>query len=245
MMHTGNQHEQQAELARLRERTAGPPGSLDSVIASMELAELCLNTDPRMAEEYLGRFFENAYRMIQGTRLPGSILTFCVNPLEPESLTKIERALEHGRELSCELGKRLANATPPPACFTNPTGGHIRPADAWGSGDYLAPRPPGLHAGVDYLGELGAPVYAGIGGNIEMINEGVRITGRSGGILYTVREVHVNALANLPDKVRCGQQVATVADLTGIYPGIKNHCHIEIYQQPGDIRLDPTPFFGR
>ncbi|MCP4189690.1 MAG: M23 family metallopeptidase [Planctomycetaceae bacterium] len=209
--------------------------------AQLLLAERLKPEHPDRSEFYLMLFFQNYNRAIAGSILPGSFLDTYVDPLSETGRSKLDELMKRAKELI------PAECSPVPdgGQFQNPTNGTIRPQDDWGSGEYGAPRDGGnrRHAGVDYLGDAGASVYAGIGGTLEVLEDGVRITGRTGGMLYTVRQLHINPLTNLPNRISVSQQIATVKDLTEQYPGIKNHCHIEIYQQPGDNRCDPTPFF--
>lgn len=215
--------------------------------ALLDLASHAIGKEILLAEEFLLQFYDEYYSAVQTSVIPNSRLDFYEDPVVREGLVKLDSIRKRADKLTGILTKRLALSFSEFTVnrFTNPTGGGIRPQDPWGSGVYQSPRNGGsrLHAGVDYLGQAGSPVYAGIGGAIETINEGVRITGRVEGILYTVRQIHIIPSIN-NGRVTSGQQIATVEDLRPRYPGINNHCHIEIYRQPGDNRLDPTPFFG-
>jgi len=220
--------------------------NLKSLDAQVELAERVANINPGLAEELLESFYTEYADGISSTILPNSKSNIYRNPFTEQGLKKLNIIKIKADELKCQLFVKLTSKSQLMISgFMNPTGGGIRGRDTWGSGEYGASRDEGnrVHAGVDYLGNAGAPVYAAIGGTLEKIDDGARISGRVNGITYTVRQMHINCSAS-PGKIALGAQIGTVADLSRQYPGIQNHCHVELYKQPGDERLDPTPYFG-
>ena len=129
--------------------------------------------------------------------------------------------------------------------WTYPTTGPIRGTDAWGSGAYGASRDGGnrSHAGVDYSGAANTNVVAPMGGTLEVINGGVRITGRVDGEVYSTRILHINVTAT-PGRIEEGAVLGTVEDITTQYPGITTHAHVELYNIANGqtTRLNPTDY---
>ncbi len=234
-----------SDVANLSSKISKGVESIESLTSMVDLAAKLFSDRPEYAEQLLIDFYQESYLSLQASLLSPVYMNDYRDPLTNDGQLNLHAAISRADELSKLVRNKLQNEYLLNNSFTNPTGGTIRPQDPWGSGEYEASRDNGarLHAGVDYLGETNAAVFAGIGGALEVVSDGVRITGRVNGILYTVRQLHINTTI-AAGKVVSGQQVATGLDLTGKYPGIQNHCHIEIYEQPGNNRLDPTSFFG-
>ncbi len=95
-----------------------------------------------------------------------------------------------------------------------PTIGIVRGADRWGSGNYEASRDRGTrtHAGVDYSGPADSLVVAPLSGSVETIDEGIRITGRVDGVIYSTRVLHINAEIQNGTVVAEGDIIGTVED---------------------------------
>jgi len=129
--------------------------------------------------------------------------------------------------------------------WTYPTTGPIRGADKWGSGAYRASRDGGRrkHAGTDYSGAAGENVVAPMGGTLEIINGGVRITGRVDSEIYSTIVLHINVTAS-EGKIEEGDIIGTIEDITSLYPGITNHAHVEIYsiKNGRTTRLNPKDY---
>jgi murein DD-endopeptidase MepM/ murein hydrolase activator NlpD len=121
----------------------------------------------------------------------------------------------------------------PELAWTNPTGQGIRNDNA-GYGTYEAPRGKRKHAGIDYVGKVGDPVFATIGGAAELIDDGVRITTRRGAdnTQYSVRMLHFTPSIRHGSQVKEGQIIGTLNDLADQYkkPAMKPHAHLEVYE---------------
>ena len=124
-----------------------------------------------------------------------------------------------------------------------PTTGGIRGTDSYGSGAYGASRDGGrrTHAGVDYSGAAGSSVYAPMGGSMERVTGGVRITGTVGGETYSTKVLHITNTAK-GGAIKEGAVIGKVENLAKKYPGITNHAHVEIYRIRSGIttRFNPT-----
>jgi RHS repeat-associated protein len=130
-----------------------------------------------------------------------------------------------------------------PICFfdssglqVNPTGGSVRGQDVWGSGHYGASRDSGTrsHAGVDYIGNVGGAVVAPYSGSMEVLNENeVRITtlpdATSTQISCRLLHIVPNDAVGSIRQVTEADTIGRVEDITGQYPGITTHVHLEIY----------------
>ena len=127
--------------------------------------------------------------------------------------------------------------------WTYPTTGDIRGEDVQGSGAYGAPRSGGrTHPGVDYSGDVESNVVAPIGGTLEVLpEEGVRITGRVDGTIFSVRILHIDVTASA-GAIQEGDVIGTIGDLP--YPGITPHAHVEVYEinNGQTVRRNPTNY---
>ncbi len=123
----------------------------------------------------------------------------------------------------------------PELAWTNPTGQEIR-NDIAGEGTYESSRSHGKrkHAGIDYIGKVGDPVFATIDGAAEIIDDGVRITTRrdADNKQYSVRMLHFTPSIPRGAQVKEGQVIGTLHDLREQYqePEIKPHVHLEVYE---------------
>jgi peptidoglycan LD-endopeptidase LytH len=123
------------------------------------------------------------------------------------------------------------------ADFSNPTHGGVRGIDAFGSGDFGAVRDAGKrrHHGVDYVSDPGADVLAPLSGKITRI--GFAYSGRED-LQYveivnpdtnvSARVLYVSPTVAEGDVVSAGDALGIAQDLTGRYPGITNHVHVEM-----------------
>jgi murein DD-endopeptidase MepM/ murein hydrolase activator NlpD len=123
------------------------------------------------------------------------------------------------------------------ADFSNPTHGGVRGIDAFGSGDFGAIRDAGKrrHHGVDYVSEPGAAVLAPLSGKITRIGfaysgheelQYVEIVNPETNV--TARVLYVSPSVAEGDLVTAGVVLGAAQDLTGRYPGITNHVHVEM-----------------
>jgi murein DD-endopeptidase MepM/ murein hydrolase activator NlpD len=123
------------------------------------------------------------------------------------------------------------------ADFSNPTHGGVRGIDAFGSGNFGAVRDAGKrrHHGVDYVSEPGAEVLAPLSGKVTRI--GFAYSGRED-LQYvelvnpetqvSARVLYVGPTVAEGDLVSAGDALGVAQDLTGRYPGITNHVHVEM-----------------
>lgn len=121
--------------------------------------------------------------------------------------------------------------------WISPTGQGIR-SDRRGDGHFGSSRDGGsrLHSGVDYTAENGQDIVAVTSGTITKIGytysddlsfRYVEIQTNDG---YAVREYYVSPGDGIAVGVTIdvGQNIGTAQDLTGRYPGITNHVHVEV-----------------
>jgi peptidoglycan LD-endopeptidase LytH len=123
------------------------------------------------------------------------------------------------------------------ADFSNPTHGAMRGVDAFGSGRFGAIRDAGKrrHHGVDYVATPGAAVVAPLSGKVTRI--GFAYSGPEG-LQYveivnpethlTARVLYLAPTVAEGDLVSAGDAIGIAQDLTGRYPGITNHVHVEM-----------------
>ncbi|MGR3303791.1 MAG: peptidoglycan DD-metalloendopeptidase family protein [Candidatus Scalindua sp.] len=112
----------------------------------------------------------------------------------------------------------------------------IRGTDVHGSGYYGAPRGKRTHRGIDYACMPGTKIYPIIDGVVSKHGwvysdpkksdyRYVQVTDKHG---FDYRYFYVNALEDLEQEVDTDTTIGEVQDLTKIYPGIINHCRLEI-----------------
>jgi murein DD-endopeptidase MepM/ murein hydrolase activator NlpD len=123
------------------------------------------------------------------------------------------------------------------ADFANPTHGGVRGIDAFGSGDFGARRDAGKrrHHGVDYVAAVGAAVRAPISGQVSRLGYAYRGVGGYRMIeivdpetKFTARVLYVSPIVSVGDTVVAGEEIGAAQDLSGRYPGITNHVHVEL-----------------
>lgn len=121
--------------------------------------------------------------------------------------------------------------------FSNPTHGGVRGVDAFGSGDFGARRDAGkrTHHGVDYVAFVGQKVRAPISGEVSRVGYAYRGIGglRVVEIVnpetkFTARVLYVEPTVAVGDVVVAGEEIGAAQDLSGRYPGITNHVHVEL-----------------
>ncbi len=137
--------------------------------------------------------------------------------------------------------------TDPFGLWTNPTGGKIRGCDCppCGCGHWHASRTrrgvQGIHEGVDYVGKVGGPAFATISGYLRPDNilKTITIKGTVDGKTYLVVLRHITPTAK-EGRVKEGQQVGIVEDITSTCQGITPHIHLELYRMiGGEIQYPP------
>jgi len=134
------------------------------------------------------------------------------------------------------------------ADVANPVGHAPRQWDAYGSGQFGAPRDGGArrHAGEDYTAEADQVVVAPISGfvtkigypyaddpqlrYVEITNPALKISAR---VFYVHPEVQVGAA------IAIRAPIGTAQSLQARYPGIINHVHLEI-ANGAEQKLDPS-----
>jgi murein DD-endopeptidase MepM/ murein hydrolase activator NlpD len=130
--------------------------------------------------------------------------------------------------------------------FMNPTGEAPRLHDAYGDGEFRAPRDGGerRHEGVDYRAVPGQAVEAPMSGYVTHIGYAypgdrryryVEITNPALG--YTSRVFYVDPEVREGEAVHIGEPIGTAHSLQARYPGITDHVHLEIARASGR-RLD-------
>lgn len=134
--------------------------------------------------------------------------------------------------------------------WMNPTGGKVRGSDRYGAGHYNAPRTSHKngkiiqrkHKGVDFEGKHGQIVIAVCSGIIYRIgypyadNLGYRYIGIKTPEGYTVRQMYVkpDGLHDVGTEVTVGDNIGILQSLEPRYPGITNHCHVDIKDADGN-----------
>lgn len=113
--------------------------------------------------------------------------------------------------------------------------------DSWGCGEFGAPRKSGdrryQHKGVDYAAQAGSVVVSPLAGRVSRLGycyatTGLRAEYRLIEIIdelgATVRFLYLRPLVEVGQKIAIGDEIGAVQDLSKIYTGMKNHCHIDI-----------------
>jgi len=144
-------------------------------------------------------------------------------------------------------GNRLTESYPT-ASYENPIeDGSLRIKDNWGSGVYGASRGKTTHGAIDILGEVGDPVGSPFAGRarVDSYKEaggGVNVTGKT----HYARLLHIQPGQDVINagakglQVFRGQVIGTIADIRGIFPGIQNHVHFELYTLHPFRNINPT-----
>ncbi len=132
--------------------------------------------------------------------------------------------------------------------FTNPTGKAVRATDAFGCGEFGAPRDGDerRHEGVDYISTVGQVVKAPISGFVTRIGYAYAddrflrfVEINNPALHYTSRVFYVLPSVAEGQAVRLGQPVGWAMSLQRRYPGITNHVHLEI-ERRGRAPMDAT-----
>lgn len=127
-----------------------------------------------------------------------------------------------------------------------------RGVDSYGSGAYLAKRGSRLHNGVDFSAVAGSDVASLTCGKVTKIGFPYRYDpDNPAKAKYRYVEVttdgnklryfYLTPAVKLGDKVKTGDIIGSVQDLTEVYKGIKNHVHFEVKNE-GNNFLDPNDF---
>ena len=124
--------------------------------------------------------------------------------------------------------------------------------DAWGSGDYHAPRGDRLHNGIDYQCDVCESVLTPIAGKVTKLGypysddlsyRYVEVTDDNG---YRHRVFYIRPTCAVGDVVRRCYQIGVSQDISVRYsePGreMKNHVHYEIIDPSGNF-IDPRTFW--
>jgi RHS repeat-associated protein len=131
----------------------------------------------------------------------------------------------------------------PLGLWTCPTSRTYRACDPCGCGNYGSGRGNRTHAGSDVCAQDGDTVSSPLSGTVESIDDGVRITGRVNGVMYSVRIMHFRP-STTSGQIAEGSSLGTMGNMTSQYNcnGMTNHVHVEIYQVQGGTttRIDPT-----
>lgn len=127
----------------------------------------------------------------------------------------------------------------------------LRGADKTGNGWYGASRGNRKHKGVDYLGQLGEPVYACITGVVR-IGQVYANPVKSQFLLveiknelpqpnyYRVKQMYINPVVRTGDRVEVGDLIGHLQGIGDFYGwGMPNHCHVSIWKN--GLLTDPEP----
>lgn len=125
----------------------------------------------------------------------------------------------------------------------------IRGTDKFGGGHFGAPRDGGTrkHRGVDLIAEVGDPVLMPCDGVVVMHGVAyaddprfrtIRLQSKDEPGLE-IRLLYVSPEAPIASSHQRGERIAAAQDISLKYPGITNHCHMEIRRD--GLPIDPTP----
>lgn len=132
--------------------------------------------------------------------------------------------------------------------FSPMTSGPTRRTDPWGSGQYGAGRGQRTHQGLDIVARPGEAIRCPIEGDVvreahpypnEPRFSGVVIRGKGVWSGYEVKVFYVNGVFS--GDAKPGQVLGHAQDLSGRYPGITNHVHVEVRQH--GRALSPNDLF--
>jgi murein DD-endopeptidase MepM/ murein hydrolase activator NlpD len=133
--------------------------------------------------------------------------------------------------------------------FSPVTIGPTRRTDAWGSGQYGAGRGDRRHHGLDIVARPTEAICSPIDGTVvreaypyanDRRFRGLVIRGTGSWDGYEVKLFYVDG--HFSGQVRAGQVVGRAQDLSGRYPGITNHVHLEVRERGRE--LSPSELFG-
>lgn len=120
-----------------------------------------------------------------------------------------------------------------------------RVRDKYGSGQYGSSRDKGtrIHNGIDIIAIPGEKIFAPFDGEIireavpysRDIYRGIVFKGSGEWAVHELKIFYVEGLQS--GKVKKGQEIGTVQDLTIKYPTITNHIHLEI--KAAGVKIDP------
>jgi murein DD-endopeptidase MepM/ murein hydrolase activator NlpD len=123
--------------------------------------------------------------------------------------------------------------------------------DNWGSGEFGAPRKNVdrryQHKGVDYAAQAGSVVVSPINGRVSRLGycyatAGPRAEYRLIEVIdelgAAVRFLYLRPIVEVGQKIAIGDEIGAVQDLSKIYTGIKNHCHIDVHYNGSFIDPD-------
>ena len=109
----------------------------------------------------------------------------------------------------------------------------VRGSDAWGSGDWRAPRGDRLHAGLDCVAAPGDPVYSPCSGVVRLgwcyrDDPRYRLVEITGDDLI-VRVLYVEPMVEDGDEVDSIKRIGSVQDIATKYgQGMTNHIHLDV-----------------
>jgi len=123
----------------------------------------------------------------------------------------------------------------------------LRSEDAWGSGDYGAPRGSRRHRGIDLVVSPGEIILSPMDAVVvreaapyedDAAYRGLLLRGLGEWIGYELKMFYLVPTA--AGTLRAGDPLGLAQDISLKYPGITNHIHLELWHQGRTI--DPTPF---
>lgn len=117
--------------------------------------------------------------------------------------------------------------------------------DTQGLGHFGASRGSRKHAGIDFVANPGAAVFAPIGGTTRKLQvysgnptwTGVAIKNAD----YEVKLFYVAPLGNLPARVQRGERLGSMQNRAAGNSSMKNHIHVEVWVKGKQV--DPASFF--
>lgn len=143
------------------------------------------------------------------------------------------------------LGAPSIAASEIEGCIKPPTV-EVRGTDAFGSGQYKAPRGHRLHRGVDFISGSGEPFLAPVSGKLLRI--GTVYTKSDFTLLEigledgsTLKAFYVEPTIRVGQHFMQDEAIGFVQDLNRRYPGITPHTHMEL-QKPDGQQVNPILF---
>lgn len=137
----------------------------------------------------------------------------------------------------------------------NPTGGKVRGTDDYGSGAFGAPRSRDQqsysHRGLDLTCDAGQIIVSPCKGVVTHVSQAYSGDARYHSIHIQpdealdadVKLLYVDpARLNVPYLIEEGADLGNAEDLSMKYPGITQHCHLEVHVA-GEL-VDPSPLLG-